>query len=188
VQATCSGNGPTGRVYYDWGRHLTFGDIKFLKEVGIEPRVLDDPFPRPLPPPLPPGPVIPALTKQDARGLLSLGVAWEHEPEPDFIPPRTLREYLTRCPTGIREAMGEAAKELGIALPGGGLDDLAQDIVVMFLDFAVDLEDIVEMYPFHPPVRPGERRSAHFNDYIRLRVRLGVETLLKHDLPSRGYC
>jgi len=135
---------------------MTDGDREFMKEVGIEACTLYDPFPPSLPPPSPPEAPIPKLTEEDACWLQKLGVMWEHEPEPDFIPPRTLREYLTRYPNGIREAVGQAANELGIALPEGGLDDLAQDIAQMFLGFAaLDLEDIVAMYQFHRPVRPG---------------------------------
>ncbi len=37
-----------------------------------------------------------------------------------------------------------------------------------------DLEDIVEMYPLHPPMHPGGCRSQHFHLYIRLRVRAAV--------------
>lgn len=72
--------------------------------------------------------------------------------------------------------------ELEIAVPDGGLDDLAQDIVQMFLEFkAVDLEDVVAMYPYHKPVRPGERRSAHFRDYMRLRVMACVRVMLQSE-------
>jgi hypothetical protein len=60
------------------------------------------------------------------------------------------------------------------------LDDLAQDVIVMFLDFSADLEDIFEMYPLHPPMRPGGSRSAHFHEYIRHRVRATV--LSEHEL------
>jgi hypothetical protein len=87
-------------------------------------------------------------------------------------------EYLARYPKSIRQAVFDAAKELEIAFQEGGLDDLAQEIVQMFLDFAaLGLEDIVEMYPFHNPVRPGERRSAHFHEYIRLRVKACIMTM-----------
>jgi len=154
---------------------MTYGDRKFMMEVGIEPCTLDDRFPRPLPPPLPPGPVIPSLTEKDACWLLNLGVRWEREPEPDFIPPKSLREYLARYPNGIREAVREAAKELEADLRNFyDLDDLAQDVVVMLLDSSTDLEDVVEMYATCPPPRPGRCRSQHFHLYIRLRVRAAV--------------
>jgi hypothetical protein len=78
-----------------------------------------------------------------------------------------------------------AAKHLELSLSDDNLDDLAQDIILMFLDFAVDLEDIVEMYPLHPPMHPGGCRSAHFHAYIRHRVKAGVMALLEHTLPSR---
>ncbi len=141
-------------------------------------------WPRQEPPPsrLPPGPLIPSLTEKDARWLLNLGVMWEREPEPDFMPPKSLREYLVRYPKGIREAVGEVAKELEADLRNFyDLDDLAQDIVVMFLELLEeDLEDIVEMYPLQPPMRRGGCRSAHFHEYIRLRVRAAV--LSEHEL------
>ena len=153
---------------------MTNGDIKFLRELGIEPSSLDDASPSSLPPPLPPGPPIPKLTEEDARWLQNLGVRWEPEPEPDFIPPKSLREYLVRYPNGITEAVGKAAKRLGLGLSDDDLDDLAQDIVLMFLDFSTDLEDIFEMYPRHPPMRPGGCRSQHFHHYLKLRMRAAV--------------
>ena len=167
---------------------MTHGDRKFMMEVGIEPCTLDDPFPRPLPPRLPPGPLIPSLTEKDARWLLNLGVMWEHEPELGFVPPRSLREYLARYPTGIRETVGEAAKELEADLPDYyDLDDLAQDIVAMFLELLEkDLEDIVEMYVTCPPPRPGRCRSQHFHHYLKLRVRVAMLTLLRDRVPRPG--
>ena len=118
---------------------------------------------------------------------MNLGVRWEREPEPDFIPPRSLREYLARYPNGIRETVREAAKELEADLPDyNDLDDLVQDIVVMFLDFSTDLEDIVEMHVTCPPPRPGRCRSQHFHLYIRLRVRAALRTLLKDRVPRPG--
>jgi hypothetical protein len=116
------------------------------------------------------------LTEKDACWILNLGVTWEHEPELGFVPPRCLWEYLSGYPNGIREAVGEVADELGLALPDGGLDGLAQDIVLMFLDFSTDLEDIFEMYPLHPPMRPGGCRSQHFHHYLKLRVRAAILT------------
>ena len=60
----------------------------------------------------------------------------------------------------------------------GDLDDLAEDIVQMVLDFAaLGLEDIVEMYAFHPPVRPG---GFTFPDYTKFRVKACVKTVLQN--------
>ncbi len=165
---------------------MTYGDGQFLREMGIEPCLLDDPFPRPLPPRLPPGPLIPSLTEKDARWLLNLGVMWEREPEPDFISPTSLREYLVRYPNGIREAVEVAAKRLGLDLLDDDLDDLAQDIVAMFLDSSTDLEDVVEMYVTCPPPRPGRCRSQHFHHYLKLRVRAAMLTLLRDRVPRPG--
>ncbi len=157
---------------------MTSSDIQFLREMGIEACDLDDPFPSSLP--LHPGPVIPTLSEKDARWLLNLGVMWEHDPGPDFEPPSTLREYLVRYPNGVREAAEAAAKELRLDLSDDDPDDLAKDIIVMSLDFAVSgLEDIIEMYAFHQPVRPEERRSAHFHEYVRLRVMSIVLAMLE---------
>ena len=166
---------------------MTYGDGQFLREMGIDPCLLDDPFPRPLPPPLPPESLIPSLTEKDACWILNLGVTWEHEPEPDFMPPKSLWEYLARYPNGIREAVREAAKELEVDLRNFfDLDDLVQDIVVMFLDFSTDLEDIVEMHVTCPPPRPGRCRSQHFHHYLKLRVRAALRTLLKDRVPRPG--
>ena len=79
-------------MYILTGRNcMSYRDRKFMMEVGVEPCTLDDPFPHSLPPPLPPGPPIPSLMEKDACWLLNLGVRWEREPEPDFIPPKSLR-------------------------------------------------------------------------------------------------
>jgi len=80
---------------------------------------------------------------------------WEEDPEPGFVPPKSVRGYLARYPNGMREAVEAASGRLGLDLSDGDLDDLAQDIIVMSLEFAVNgLEDLVEMYAFHPPVSP----------------------------------
>jgi hypothetical protein len=161
---------------------MTNGDLQFMKKMGIEPSGLDDLFPRPLSPPQPPEVPIPKLTEKDACWLQNLRVAWEHEPEPEFIPPKTLPEYLGRFPTGIRQAVGEVAKEMGLAVPDDGLDVLAMDIEQMFLDFlAAHLEDVVAMYPFHQPVRPGACNSAQFHAYMRMRVAACVPVVLRND-------
>jgi hypothetical protein len=161
---------------------MTYGDRKFMMEVGIEPCTLDDPFPHSLPPLLPPEPLIPSLTEKDACWLQNLGVMWEHEPELGFIPPGTLHEYLTRYPSGIREAVWDVAKELEIALPDSGLDDMAQEIMQMFLDFAaLGLEGVVALYEFHRSLRLG---GFSFPDYMRFRVKACVETVLQNRMTS----
>jgi hypothetical protein len=171
-------------MYAKVGRNsMTHGDIQFLKEVGIEPCSLGDPSPGSLPPPPPPEATIPKWTEEDEQWLQNLGVMWEQDPEAGFVPPMTLREYLSRFPNGIRTAVGEVASGLGITLSDNGLDDLAQNIVQMFLDFvAADLEDVVALYEFHRSLRPG---GFSFPDYMRFRVKACVETVLKLDPPSR---
>jgi len=165
---------------------MTDGDFQFMKEIGIEPSGLDDPFPTSLPPPPPAEAPIPKLTEEDARWLLNLGVVWGHEVEPEFGPPKTLREYLGRFPTGIREAVGEVANELGLALPDGGLDDLAQEITQMFLDFLeADLEDVVELYGFYKSMRPGLCGVGGFHAYIRFRVAACVPVVLRDEPPGQ---
>jgi hypothetical protein len=107
---------------------------------------------------------------------------WEHEPEPGFIPPKTLPEYLARYPTGIREAVEAAASELGLALPHSDLAGLAQQIEEMFVGFAAaDLEDVVALYPFHQSLRPG---GFTFDGYMKFRVKACMETVLKLGPPS----
>jgi hypothetical protein len=163
-------------------KDLTYGDGQFLRETGIDPCLLDDPFPRPLPPPLPPESLIPSLTGKDACWLLNLGVMWEQEPEPDFIPPKSLREYLVQYLTSIRKAVGYVALELGLAPSDDGLDALVQKITQMFLRFvAADLEDVVAMYAFHRSLRLG---GFSFPDYMRFRVKACVETVLQNRMTS----
>jgi len=158
---------------------MTHGDIEFLKAVGIDPPGFGEPSSDPLSPPSPAGMPFPMLTAEDARWLLILGVTWGHGVEPEFIPPKTLQEYLTRYPTGIREAVGEVADELGIALPDNGLDDLSQEITRMFLGFLdADLEDAVAMYVTFRPIRPREDRSEHFHSYVKMRLRAALPVVL----------
>jgi len=130
---------------------------------------------------------IPKLAEEESRWLHNLRVTWD-ETEHDVIPPKTLQEYLTLHPTGIRMAVGEIADEMGLALPDGGLDSLAQEITRMFLDFVeADLEDVIAMFPFDTAFRPraGENGPAKFQRYVRFRVKAAVQALLKLD-PSRG--
>jgi hypothetical protein len=176
------GKDPSGQcMLWVGGRNMTDGDIQFLKSAGIEPSGLEDPFPTSLTTPPPAETPTPKLTEEDASWLQNLRVTWEHEPEPEFIPPKTLREYLGRFPNGINEATRAVANEMELDLSEYDFDDLAQDIVVMFLDFSTDLEDVVAMYPFHQPVRPGGCSSAQFHDYIRMRVAACVPVVLGND-------
>jgi hypothetical protein len=165
---------------------MTDGDIQFLKKMGIDPRSLGDPFPNPLPSSPPSEAPIPKLTEEDARWLINLGVTWELETEPEFIPPKTLPEYLVRYPNGVREATEEAAKSLDLNLASGDLDALAQDVITMFLSFCPDLEDIVEMYVTFRPIRPREDRSEHFHSYVRMRVKAALPVVLGNREPD-GY-
>lgn len=161
---------------------MSLGDFQFMKEIGIEPFGLHDPLPSPPPSPPPSEVPILKLAERDSRWLQDLRVAWEHEPVPEFIPPKTMHEYLTRFPTGINEATRAVAKELGISLPDGGLDDLSQEITQMFLDFAAaDLEDVVAMYVTFRPIRPG---GFSFPDYMRFRVKACVETVLQNRMTD----
>jgi len=167
---------------------MTCGDIEFLKAIGIDPCCLDDPSPDPLTSPPPAEAPVPKLAEEDSHWLHDLRVAWEQEPEPEFIVPKTLPEYLGRYPTGIREAVGVVAKELGLAMPDGGLDEVAQEVSQMFLDFlALDLEDVVAMFPFDKFFhrRDGEHNSAAFHRYVRFRVKAAVQVVLELD-PSGG--
>jgi hypothetical protein len=160
---------------------MTDGDMEFMRKLGIVPcRLGASPSFSPQPPPteVP----IPKLTAEDARWLLNLGVVWEHEVEPDFIPPKTLREYLACFPTGIREAVEAVAHEMGLALRDSGLDNLAQEITRMFFDFAaLGLEDIVELYGFYKSMHPGECGATGFHAYIRFRVAACVPVVLRDD-------
>jgi len=92
---------------------MTREDIQFLKAVGIDPCSLGDPLPGSLPPPPPTEAPIPKLAEEDSRWLQDLRVAWEHEPEPDFMPPKTFREYLARYPQSWPPYMNRPARMIG---------------------------------------------------------------------------
>jgi hypothetical protein len=65
-------------LYEDW-LDVMRSESVFLKSVGIEPCVIDDPCPGPLPLLYPERPRV-RLTEMDARWLRACGVAWEPEP------------------------------------------------------------------------------------------------------------
>ena len=158
---------------------MTFGDMQFLKKMGIDPPSLDDPLPSSLPPPPPPEATIPKLTEEDARWLKDLRVAWGHEVEPEFVVPKTLREYLALFPTGIREAVEAVAEELGLRLTDGSLENLTHEIKEMFIGFDEEgWEDVIAMYEAFPPIRPREDRSEHFQSYVEMRVRAALPVVL----------
>jgi hypothetical protein len=132
---------------------VTDTDKKFMKDVGIEPCTLEDPFPGPL-----------------------------CEPEQGFVLPKSLWEYLVRFPNGIREATESAAEELGLVSLSDSLDNWAQGLIQMFLDFLMlGLEDIVEMYAFPLRPIPGGCESERFHNYIRQRVRAALPVLLRDE-------
>ena len=66
-------------VYDDWLLFVMRSDCEFLRKMGIEPCVIDDPCPGPLPLPYPERPRV-RLTEEDALWLREWGVAWEPEP------------------------------------------------------------------------------------------------------------
>jgi hypothetical protein len=169
-------------VYTVIGRkHMTLGDIQFLKAVGIVPCDLGCPLP-PAQPPTPPAEApIHHFTENDARWLQNLGVICD-EPEPEFVPPKTLPEYLARFPHGIRDATEAVAMELELLLTDGGLEDLAHEVEEMFVSFLDgDLEDVVALYEFHRSLRP---EGLSFPDYMKFRVRACVPVVLQNRMTD----
>ena len=156
---------------------MTSNDTKFMKEIGIEPCDLDKPFQPSLRLHLPEV-LTPTLADKDFLWLLNLGVIWGPDPTPEFVPPENLREYLDRYPSGIRNAVEEVARELKLRLSDDKLDDLAQQIIVMFLEYAESEDDLVEAYSLSPPPQPGENRRVHFHTYFNRCMRAGLLTQL----------
>jgi hypothetical protein len=157
---------------------MTSNDTKFMKEVGIKPCDLDRPYQPSLPLPLRESPV-PPLAESDIAFLLKYGVFWGPDPDSGFVPPHNLREYLSRYPSGIRGAVENVARELKLRQSSDELDDLAQQITITFLDFALRADDLVKTYPQAYPPEPGKDRSEHFHDYFNLCVRAAMLTLLE---------
>jgi len=119
--------------------------------------------------------MIRSLIENNGPWLLIDGGLSEREPELDFIPPKTLKEYLERYPNGIRDATKVAAKELKLALAFGSLDKWAKDITEMYLGFAeAGLEDIVAMFAFPLRPIPGKGESERFHNYIGQRVKAAL--------------
>jgi hypothetical protein len=157
---------------------MTSNDTKFMKEIGIEPCDLDKPFQHSLPL-LPAESLIASLTEEDIFWLLKLGVNWGPDPTPDFVPPENLRKYLDRYPHGIRKAVEEVARELKLRLSDDELDDLAQQIIVMFLEFAQNADDLVEAYSLSPTPQPGENLSVRFHTHFNRCIRAAMLSLLE---------
>jgi len=134
-------------------------DSGFLLKVGIAPCVLEDPHPGPVP--VAPPETMP-LIDEDHAWLADLKVVWDEDPEPGFVLPQTLGEYLTRYPDEIREAVDEADKDIGFATLAKGKDAWAKEVADMFADFLDEgLEDAVVMYSTFSKIRPGQRPSEH---------------------------
>jgi hypothetical protein len=126
------------------------------------------------------------LAEEDSLWLRNLRVAWEHEPEPDFVPPASLSQYLLRYPNGVREATEKAVNQMGIVLPDSGLDSLAKEIVQMWVDFAaLGLEDVIELFNFYRSMHPGGCESEHFEEYIRMRAAACVPVVLWDGPPGQ---
>ena len=161
---------------------MTHDDIQFLKAVGINHCSLGDLLTGPLTPaPVTEAPIL-KLTGEDARWLQTLRVAWEHEVEPEFVPPTTLREYLVRFSDGVRQAVGEVAREMGLAMLDGGLDELALEVTQMFTGFVeADLEDVVALHGFHRSLHP---EGLSFHDYMKFRVRACVPVVLQNRMSD----
>jgi len=62
-----------------WLYEVRQGDREFLRQAGVKPCLIDDPYPRSLRQPLHGEPHV-RLTKQDANLLKACGVRWEPEP------------------------------------------------------------------------------------------------------------
>jgi hypothetical protein len=163
---------------------MTSNDTKFMMEIGIEPCDLCRPFQRSLPL-LPFESLIHCLIENDIFWLLKVGVKWWADPAPDFVLPKNLQEYLDHYPRRIRKVVEVIAKELKLKLSDDKLDDLAQQIIVMFLECAENEEDLVETYSLSNPPQPGEDRSAHFRTYFNRCIRAGMLALWKNDPHPR---
>ena len=154
---------------------LTSQDARFMKEIGIQPCDIERPFQPSLPLPQHDSQA-PAMSEEDVSWLLTRGVLLE--PEPRFMPPKNLQEYLSRYPNGIRNGVEGLAKELKTGMSAAELNELARQISEMFVKFALNAEDIVETYPQSSPPQPGEDTSLHFHEYFYLCVRAAMLTLL----------
>jgi hypothetical protein len=156
---------------------MTSKGTMFMNEIGIEPSDPNNSSERILPPP--PESQNPSLTERDIFWLQEVGAPWEADPAPDFVPPKNLPEYLDHYPHGIRKAMEAIAKELNLKLSDDDLEELAQQITVMFLECAEDEEDLVETFSLSSSRHIGENLSVHFHTYFNLCVKAGILVLLE---------
>ena len=150
-------------------------DTKFMKEVGIEPCNLEKPFQSSLPLP-DQDPQAHNISEVDVSWLRKHGILWA--PDPPFVPPMNLQQYLSRYPKGIRDGVEDLAKELKTGMARGEIDDLARQISELFVRFALTAEDIVETYSHSCPSDAGKDTSVHFHEYFYLCIRAAMLTLL----------
>ncbi len=91
--------------------------------------------------------------------------------------------FITQRLVQVVDEMNHESEGLRLGL---GLSDdyMAQDLIVMFLDFAaIGLEDIIDMSPFSPSIRPAGCRTEQFLEYCPLRVIAGMLAIL-HPNPT----
>ena len=160
-------------------------DSGFLAMMGIEPCVLDDPFPKRPSAQKPEGPEMPPFTEHDARWLSSCGAMWEPEPEPEFRRPATSLEYVERYPDKVRATVEETFKDLLIELPKGRtFEDFLQKVIADFVEGAKEGDDLARMYANSRPPEPGACKSAHFHALVRHWVQGIAMTLYPPPIPG----
>jgi len=169
----------------EWLLAVMRNDSEFLAMMGIEPCVLDDPFPRRPSRCKPDAPKIPALTRYDERWLSSCGAAWEPEPEPEFRPLATSLEYVAKYPDRIKATVEETFKDLLIELPKGRtFEDFLQLVIADFVEGAKEGDDLARMYADCRPPEPGACKSAHFHALVRHWVEGVAMTLYPPPIPG----
>lgn len=141
-------------------------DNKFLKEMGIAPCPLPDPYFRA---------GGPGLTADDERFLEEVHVTFSAK----FTPPRDMGEYLARYPLGVAEAARSESILLGYSLTGKEVRGLAEEVVaVLRAPVEGGTEDSIGMYAAVRQPGPGDDRELHFLNYVRLRVLAALPPLL----------
>jgi hypothetical protein len=160
----------------EWSWPSAKSDNRFLKSLGIVEDAIEDPYFRgmPIAPETPPL----TLTQKDIDLLGGMKISWFGPVEEEYVPPKSLKEYLAKHPHGIYVAVRSAAKEFGYETNESNLTAWANSIIRMFKEFEEEnLEDVIEMYTTAPARRPDQTVWEHFDAYVKFRVRAALPVL-----------
>ena len=168
-----------------WLADVVRRDAEFLRNAGIEPCPLDDPFARCPTPEETPWRETPPFTTHDEKWLSSCGTTWEPEPELGFRSLSTSLEYVAKYPGRIRATVEETFNDLMIMLPQGHtFNDFLQEVIADFVQGSKEGDDLARVCANSRPPKPGACKSAHFHALVKHWVEGIAMTLYPPPIPG----